>query len=618
MIKKTKITDFLKKHEPDVLEKHLFYFFVIKNKLKISKSPILTEYFSNFDKNIILLNELIFLGINSLNDLKNCLELLITKETEHINGEFSVPDYIIEYMIEKTAPKLTDCNLDPSCGSGAFLLGLTEYYKTKFDKKIKDIVKENIFGADVLGYNVNRTKILLVLYALKNKEILEEEDFNLYVRDSLQYDWNNQFDNILGNPPIVKYQDIDNENRSNLAQNYASISNGAFNLYFGFFELGYNLLKDTGKLVFLTPNYFTSLAGESLRKYLLTKSNVYKIIDFGHKKIFEAQIDTALTFVNKKNNNFIEYARLINNTPAEFLNNPDFSQNKYINLNSKKWRLLKADEQENIKKIENSGTPIGKLFDINIGISTLKDELFFVDGDNYKKGYYIKETPHGIFKIEKEITKPVYKISDIKDQEAVFGYNQRIIVPYLINNSSPVPIEESVFKKKYRFCYEYLLSIKDELEKRDKGKTKFEPFYVWGKTHGIIKFGEKIVTPVSSQKPLFILLDDKDAYFTNGYGIYFKDYEEEYGLFFDEVEPIAKVENIDVVQKILNSAVMLYYISKTSISLDDESTSYQKSFIESFTIPKLSSDEINTLRSLADKKLIDKFLIEKYKLNFAV
>ncbi len=618
MIKKTKITDYLKKHEADVLEKHLFYFFIKKNKIDIDKSQVLINYFKYFDKNIILLNELIFLGVNSINDLKDCLEVLISTETQHINSEFSTPEFIINYMIEKTVPKKTDTNLDPSCGSGAFLLGLTEYYKNKFAKKIKEIVNENIFGADILEYNVTRTKVLLTLYALQNKEILQEEDFNLYVRNSLQYEWTKKFDNILGLPPIVKYQDIDTENRSDLAQSYASISNGAFNLYFGFFELGYNLLKDNGKLVYLTPNYFTSLAGESLRKYLQTKSCVYKILDFNRKKIFEAQIFTTITFVNKTTNHFIEYDRLINQTPIEFLKKPNFSQNQYVNLNSKKWRLLKADEQENIKIIENIGTPIGKLFDITLGISTLKDEIFFVDGDRLKKNYYIKETPRGVFKIEKELTKPVYKVTDLKNQASILDYNQRIIVPYVINNNSTMPIEEQVFKKKYPFCFDYLLSVKDELEKRDKGKFKYEPFYIWGKTQSLTKFGQKIVTPTFSEKPLFVLLEDTDSYFTNGYGIFCKDFEEEYGLFFDEVEPIAKIENIDVVQKILNSVVMYYYISKTSVADDEDISCYQKNFIEGFTIPKLSEEEINVIRALDNNKAVDKFLVEKYKLTIKI
>jgi hypothetical protein len=66
-------------------------------------------------------------------------------------------------------------------------------------------------------------------------------------------------------------------------------------------------------------------------------------------------------------------------------------------LNQKKWRLLRSDEQNNIKTIESIGSPIGVLFNICAGIATLKDEVFFVDGTNQSKKYYIKTTDKGVF-----------------------------------------------------------------------------------------------------------------------------------------------------------------------------------------------------------------------------
>jgi hypothetical protein len=41
--------------------------------------------------------------------------------------------------------------------------------------------------------------------------------------------------------------------------------------------------------------------------------------------------------------------------------------------------------------IESIGQPIGKLFDICVGIATLKDDIFFIDGKNQKNGNFFKE-----------------------------------------------------------------------------------------------------------------------------------------------------------------------------------------------------------------------------------
>ena len=137
-------------------------------------------------------------------------------------------------------------------------------------------------------------------------------------------------------------------------------------------------------------------------------------MDFSHKKVFDAQTYTALTFLNKKENEAILFDRIEDGyTPYTFLAKANGSPNYLKDLNYKKWRLLKIDEQETIKALENNGIAIGKLFDICAGIATLKDEIFFVKGIE-KDGYYIKSTEKGIFEIEIQATKPIYKTMRIR------------------------------------------------------------------------------------------------------------------------------------------------------------------------------------------------------------
>ncbi|MFV0531273.1 MAG: N-6 DNA methylase [Flavobacteriales bacterium] len=62
-------------------------------------------------------------------------------------------------IIKEVAPKNNDKCLDPSCGCGAFLISLVEYYQKTFNKSIKATIKENIYGSDILDYNVKRSKI---------------------------------------------------------------------------------------------------------------------------------------------------------------------------------------------------------------------------------------------------------------------------------------------------------------------------------------------------------------------------------------------------------------------------------------------------------------------------
>lgn len=619
MIKKGLLNQILQTHELASIEMHLVYTYLENKKLDFEKSPILSTYFQDFEQNVQLFFDISSLNISSIKELENYLELIIPVEDRKFNGAYFTPDYIIDFIVNEIEPKENETNLDPSCGCGAFLVGLTDYYKRIFNKSIKKIIKENIFGSDILEYNIRRAKLILTIYALQNGEILSDSDFNLYNQDSLRTTWKLNFDNIVGNPPYVKFQDLTDGNRSYLTKHWTTVDGGTFNLYFAFFELGYKLLKPTGKLGYITPNnYFTSLAGEALRKYFQHQKCVTRIVDFSHKKVFDAQTYTAITFLNKKPNDTISYDRIKEGySPESFLANANGSPNYLENLNVKKWRLLKTDEQQNIKTIETIGLPIGKLFDICVGIATLKDEIFFVDGSQMKNIYYIKTTDNGTFEIEKEIVKPVFKISDFRTQEEVETNSRKIICPYYIKNGVAIAIPENDFKKKFPRCYAYLLSEKENLLARDKGKVIFEPFYVWGRTQSLTRKGKKILNPTFSQHPRFLRVNEEEGFFTNGYGLYFRE-QESNNLFSDFINPITRIENIDVVQKILNSIVMDYYIRKTSVAIEGGYPCYQKNFIEKFTIPEFTKEEIQAVRMLKDPQKIDDFLIQKYQVNMPV
>lgn len=620
MVRKSIVNDILKKdYDINDIELHIVYSYIQQFRLDYSKSKVFSDYFNGFEPNTQLFFETSSIQFENIKELENYLELLIPENDRKLNGAFFTPVYIVDFIINEINPKESDKNLDPSCGCGAFLIGLAEFYMTKHRKSVKQAIKDNIFGSDILEYNIRRAKLLLTIFALHNNEIVEDSDFNLFVVDSLRNNWTTKFQNIVGNPPYVKFQDLSDDNRNYLVKHWKTIEVGTFNLYFAFFELGYNLLEENGRLGYITPNnYFTSLAGETLRRYFQHTQSINRIVDFSHKKVFDAQTYTAITFLSKRVNDAIIYDRIENHqNPDEFIKRVNGSPNLIKSLNAKKWRLLKTDEQKNIKTIETIGTPIGQLFDICVGIATLKDDLYFIDGKIEKNGFYIKSSEYGQFEIEKEITKPVYKISDFKSQEEANLNTRRIICPYTTKNGMASPIVEDALKLKYPKCYEYFCAIKDELILRDKGKIVYEPFYVWGRTQGIAKKGKKLLSPTFSQYPRFLIANDDDAYFTNGYGTFFRDRQGK-GLFDIIENPLMLYDNIDVIQKIFNSLIMHYYISKTSVAIEGGYPCYQKNFIENFTIPEFSIEEIQMLRSLINKDDIDEFLISKYHLNLPV
>lgn len=599
------------------IERGLVYSYITLNSITYSNSEILNDYLKGYFCPPDLLQQISKLDMDSIKTLESYLELLIPENDRKLNGAFFTPSYIVNYIINDIAPKESDTTIDPSSGCGAFLIGLAEYYTSKYGKSVKRTIKENIYGADILPYNISRAKLLLTIFALQKEEIVEDSDFNLYQADSLRHKWNLTFDNVIGNPPYVKFQDLSQDNRAFLTNKWESISGGTFNLYFAFFELGYKLLKQGGKLGYITPNnYFTSLAGESLRAFFTNKKCLDKIVDFNSKKVFDVQTYTAITFLTKNMNESVSYDRIDESqSPELFLRSVNGSANAFAELKPKKWRLLKSDEKRNIENIENMGTPLKQMFDICVGIATLKDDIFFVDGSRREGNYLTKVGYDGkLYKIEPDITRSVFKISDFKSQDDIELNARRIIFPYKVNGSASI-IQEELFREEFPYCYEYLLSVKNELLARDKGKIQFNPFYAWGRTQGLTKFGKKILNPTFSQRPRFLLVDDEDALFTNGYGIFFKSQETQNRLFGQEGNALCDINNIDLVQKVLNSTVMHYYITKTSVAIEGGYPCYQKNFIEKFSIPEFSDNELSELRGLSDPMDVNLFLAQKYQIN---
>lgn len=603
----------IKEYAIEDIEKHLIYQFAKVHQLDVSRSQYLADYFGGYDIQTELLGRIGMLENYQIEDLADDMGLLMPVADKQVNGAFFTPSYIVDFIVRNVQPSRESISADMSCGCGAFILGLLRYYTSHFGYTVSESLPY-IFGGDIIDYNVRRCKLLVMLYGLMHGEVISEHEINISQGDSLKRQWGMRFDIIVGNPPYVKFQDLDEDTRAYLFKQWETTKQGTYNLYFAFFELGLKLLTPNGRLGYITPNnYFTSLSGEPLRAFFQSKQCIYSIIDFNCTKVFDVQTYTAITFVNKDRNQHIGYARIDDGmTPNAFLKQISLTMNEYTALSVKKWRLLCGEERQNIYAIEHSGSSLKTLFDICVGIATLKDDAYtFVPSKEDEKFYYVtQEKP---YKIEKEATRPLVKISDVKCQQDLENNKKRIIFPYYLDKENRVQlIEEPDFRLMFPCCYEYLLAKRDILANRGKGNHVYEPFYKYGRTQTMNKKGKKLLTPTFSQYPRFLVDNTSEGLFTNGYGIYPR--TESAGDLFGS-NPIGRVENFDVVQKILNSCVMHYYVKKTSVSIEGGYPCYQKNFIERFTIPDFTEDEITQLRSLKDPAVIDDFLMRKYQVN---
>jgi hypothetical protein len=156
---------------------------------------------------------------------QNFYQQIFLTITRHKIGEFYTPLNLVREMVDDIY-KIGLKTLDPSCGSGSFLVELLiKVLNSNIKNTLKFEAIENIYGFDInpLATLTAKVNILLLLVENYKFETKKVPIINIYLIDALfpnQYqksiDVNlselyNSFDLIIGNPPWLTYKDITNK-----------------------------------------------------------------------------------------------------------------------------------------------------------------------------------------------------------------------------------------------------------------------------------------------------------------------------------------------------------------------------------------------------------------------
>ncbi len=591
------ICDKLKnKSNEDIEESLIEYIKLKKNQLTIEScknSEIINVFLDNdFPLDIELLIEF--------------YEYLLDKDAKNENGIVFTPKYISDYIVEDSLNNIKSWNkkikiIDPGCGCGIFLISAIEYLHNKFNVEVRKIIENNIYGIDIVEDNIRRCNFVMELYCIINNEYYKKLKCNLKCADSLKENWNElfkieKFDYIIGNPPYVNAHDMKKDTNKFLKETFETTKGGMFNIFYAFIENGMNYIDESGSLEFIIPNNFLTIkSAVNLRKLLQNNKWINKIIDFSNNMLFRpVRTYNCILKLDKIQNESFTYTILKKCDDEDIekkLTQIKFNEKNYSELDSMGWKLVDRKTLKNIYSIENQKTPLKDF--IRTGIATLKDKVYIVDKD--EKGYF-KNVNDKRFDIDNELVKPIYKIPELKKCDNSDDALQYIIFPYEKMNGVYKLIAEDVLKEKYEETYKYLCEMKETLNKRDKGKGNPYGWYAYGRTQGLNKYGKKMVFPTFASKPKFKYIDNEDALFCNGYAVF-------------ENNTIS----LDILEKILNSKIMQYYVSNTSYPIEGGYYCYQKKYIEKFSIPEFDENEITILKgnNIAD---IDDMLIKKYNI----
>ena len=195
----------------------------------------------------------------------------------------------------KTVPRLRI--VDPACGCGAFLAASMRILYDRFG--VLPPV-ENICGIELqpLAAEVAALRLRWLYLSLTGRPGAPR----IVCADALRKKVfpADSFDLVLGNPPFVPVNSISETEKRRLRARYR-FTNGRFNLFSLFIELGAHLVRGGGVCGWLVPDrLLLNTQGEPMRRWLLTEQRLISASSLPPKLFGKAVVDSAAVILRRE------------------------------------------------------------------------------------------------------------------------------------------------------------------------------------------------------------------------------------------------------------------------------------------------------------------------------
>jgi adenine-specific DNA-methyltransferase len=386
--------------------------------------------------------------------------LMVQEPSKNKYGQYFTPDIVADFMINLAKINENSKILEPSCGEGIFL----------------DLLSKK-------GYN-NLSAFELDNELIPNKfnNIIRNESFVSAKIDE-------KFDLIIGNPPYIRWKNLEEELKQELATNH--LWNKHFNSLcdysYIFILKSIEHLKENGQLIFITPEYWLNTThSQTLRNYMLQNGFFEEIYHFNETPIFNNVTVSIIIFkfVKSKNKNpFINltkyYAnrKLTSSILKSLKGKENLKDAEYIEITQFKenenWLLTSSDIKKEMTYFENNCkvnaiseqtlfstklkfVTIGDICDIGNGLVSGLDKAFQLNGEILTEK-------------EKQNQLKVVKAKDLKP------YFYENITNYIYLNE--IDDEKNIINN-FPNYYNKLSKFKDKLEKRYQYNKQI-PYWKW-------------------------------------------------------------------------------------------------------------------------------------------
>ena len=293
---------------------------------------------------------------------------------QKLRGAYYTPQVLAETVVSKLCQGPYKSILEPSCGDGSFIDALD--------------------SCKLLGKNVMLTAIEVDKPALEkverryggrnNCELLLEDFFEFYSKCKA-----GSYDLIVGNPPYIRYQYLEPDQRtllSSILSEQGMKANKLVNAWVGFMVACTNLLADSGQIVFVIPAEVMQVAyAEDLRLFLATHYSEITLLSF-QKLVFEDIEQEVIVFIGRKGVGD-GVIRVVETVDAETLANVDFAKEEFQPLSKvhEKWTkyFITAHDAAVLAMLRDDERLIhfSDLAIINVGVTTGNNKFFSLSDD---------------------------------------------------------------------------------------------------------------------------------------------------------------------------------------------------------------------------------------------
>ena len=523
-----------------------------------------------------------------------------------IHGQVLTKPHIVELMLDLAGYSggRSVSVLDPGCGEGAFAVaaavrlvrssGVPDSFEDvadticgiEKDQRAVDICRERLRDALI------QEGVAARLASKLAKHWIIRADF-------LEYDFPNQFDFVIGNPPYVRQEAIPKPKLEQYRSSFRCFYDRA-DLYVAFFEKGLSLLTDKGLLAFICPDRFArNNYGRKLRALIANDFSVEYVLDLAQATPFDPPVCSypGIFVVGKKQRKkHVDYFRLTEATTQEC----DYVRQKKTNgivtyhrydewfSGEEKWSLESPEHLDLLRRLEAEGIALGDDASgcrVGIGVATGADKVFIVD----------QQTDE----VEDELLMPLVTTGDIATG-MVEWQGRCVINPF--RGDTPELIDLSRFPKARRYFDRHV----DQLKGRNVAKRDLKRWYrTIDRIYPHLQKTPKLLIP-DIKAENHIVFESGQLY-------------PHHNLYY------VASDNWDLraLRSILRSSIGRFFVWMYGVKMRSDFLRFQAQYLRRICIPKLGKikrplfDKLIAIDPTADRDEIDSIVAQVYRLSRA-